>query len=274
MSEQHRLLSVVAAAAGGLAAAAFLPVALANADDCSLFDCTLVSGGDPTNVVYQGVRPRFADWKDDQPTNVEVTQSDGNSFVSGSYDVSEQDYESKARDQAIYKFGEFTPSQSNTTGIDSDDLAGTKVYDYWSGPFGTNAEGDPTYRMNNLNIFYGDGDRTEIHTVTGDYTTFLIGEGHSTGEWILYAGQTTPQELWDSLPSSQFPTEYIDTLSQNVLPPDDWFPLGNGDLGPIADLVSALDLGSAASSAADLGSVAASSAADLGSLIDVGSFLP
>ena len=54
MSKQRRLLPVLAAAAGGLAAAAFLPVALAHADDCSLFECTLVSGGNPTDVCIKG----------------------------------------------------------------------------------------------------------------------------------------------------------------------------------------------------------------------------
>ncbi len=48
--------------------------------------------------------------------------------------------------------------------------------------------------------------------------------------------------LWDSLPSSEFPATYISELLQNVLPPDDWFPLGNGDLGAteVASIVSEL----------------------------------
>ena len=102
MSTQRRLLPVLAALAGGLAAAAFLPVALAHADDCDQGECTLISGGHPTNVLYQGIRPLFADWKDDQPVNVEVTQPDGTSYISGSYIVSEEDYESRFADHAIY----------------------------------------------------------------------------------------------------------------------------------------------------------------------------
>lgn len=265
MSKQRRLLPVLAAAAGGLAAAAFLPVALAHADDCSLFECTLVSGGNPTDVLYQGIRPRFSNWTDTQPTNVEVTQGD-TSFVSGSYDVKEEDYESSRIDHAEYHFGDFTPSADNTTGIDSDNLAGAKVNDVWRGPFGTNPQGDPTFHSNTLQVFYADHAHTEIQTVPGDYTKFLVGDGHATGEWILYAGQTTPTEVWDSLPSSQFPSEYIDTLLQNVLPPDSWFPFPNSDLGNIADLASTLDFGSAAdlaSPTADLAGLAP----DLASLI-------
>ena len=85
-------------------------------------------------------------------------------------------------------------------------------------------------------------------------------------------GTDNSKEIWDSLPSSQFPAEYIDTLQQNILPPDDWFPFPNSDLGNVADLASTLDFGSAAdlaSPTADLASVApdlASVAPDLASL--------
>ena len=156
MSKQRCLLPVLAAAAGGLAAAAFLPVALAHADDCSLFDCTLVSGGNPYHVVYNGIRPDFSNWKDIQPTNVEVTQGD-TSFVSGTYDVQEEDYESAKLDHAEYHFGTFTPSADNPTGIDSDNLSGATVNDVWRGPFGTDEAGDPTFHSNTLQVFYADG---------------------------------------------------------------------------------------------------------------------
>ncbi|BBX46827.1 hypothetical protein GCM10009641_40200 [Mycobacterium cookii] len=257
MVTQRRLLSTVAAAVGGLAAAAYLPVAFAHADDCSHYECTLVSGGHPTDVLYQGFRPFFADWKDTQPVNVDVTQN-GVTTIAGSYNVSEQDYENQFLDQAIYKFGNFTPAADNLTGINSDNLAGTQVYDFWTGPFGTDAAGDPTYGFNNLNIFYGNGAHTEITTVSGSYTNYLIGDGHATGDWIVYAGSSTPHMVWDSLPSSEFPTTYITDLFQNVLPPDDWFPLGNADLGAsaaasvVTELGSLFDPGAAAGAASSL----------------------
>lgn len=254
---QRRLLSAVAAAAGGLAAAASFPIAFAHADDCKLGECTLVSGGHPTDVHYSGFRPLFADWKDTQPVNVDVTQN-GVTTIAGSYQVKEEDYESKIWDHAVYKFGDFTPSADNTTGIDSDNLSGTTVNDFWTGPFGTDANGDPTFHMNMLNIFYGNGAHTEITTVSGQYTNFLIGDGHATGDWILEAGQTTPRLIWDSLPSSEFPSTYIADLLQNVLPPDEWFPFGNADLGAsgaaslVAELGTLLDPGAAADAASSL----------------------
>ena len=88
------------------------------------------------------------------------------------------------------------------------------------------------------------------------------------------AGQTTPHMLWDSLPSSEFPSTYFGDLLQNVMPPDDWFPLGNGDLGNVADLSHvAAELGSVADLAGltpDLAGLTpdmASATADLASLI-------
>jgi hypothetical protein len=251
----RRLLPAVSATVGGLAVATYLSIAFAHADACDLNECTLVSGGAPTDVHYSGFRPLFADWRDTQPVNIEATQN-GVTTIEGSYQVKEEDYESKIWDHATYKFGDFTPSANNSLGVDSDNLDGTKVNDFWTGPFGTDANGDPTFHTNTLNIFYGDGAHTEITTVAGHYTNYLIGDGHATGDWIIDAGSSTPHLVWDSLPSSEFPATYITELLQNVLPPDDWFPLGNGDLGTseaaslVAEFGSLLDPGAAA----DIGS--------------------
>jgi hypothetical protein len=68
-------------------------MAVAHADDCSLGDCTLVSGGDPTDVAYAGFRPWATEWTSNQPVNVDVTEN-GTSFVSGSYNIAEQDFAS------------------------------------------------------------------------------------------------------------------------------------------------------------------------------------
>jgi hypothetical protein len=276
MSKQDRLLRILASAAGGLAATAFLPMAFAQADDCALGECTLVSGGQPTNVEYSGFRPFIAVWNDDQPVNVEVTQAGGTSYVSGSYIVSEQDYESRLNDHAIYNYSAFTPNTANNpTGIDSEGLAGAKVNDWWHGPFGTDAGGDTTFSINKLNVYYADGAHAKVITVPGDHTEYFYNDGHEGGAWILDAGQTTPHMLWDSLPSSEFPSTYFSDLLQNVMPPDDWFPLGNGDLGNVADLSHvAAELGSVA----DLASLTpdmASATADLASLTpDLASLIP
>ena len=94
--EQRRLLLAIGAAAGGLAAAAVVPIALAHADDGVSDDgFTLVSGGPhvPYTALgpngYAGFQPLFTEWQQYQPTDVEI----GGTTV-GSYDVFETDYAS------------------------------------------------------------------------------------------------------------------------------------------------------------------------------------
>lgn len=276
MFKQRSLLPALAVTTGGLAAAAFLPMVVAHADDCSLGECTLVSGGSPTNVEYSGFRPFIAVWKDDQPVNVEVNQPDGTSYVSGSYLVSEQDYESRLNDHAIYNYSAFTPNtDSNPTGTDSEGLAGAKVNDWWHGPFGTDAAGDTTFSINKLNVYYADGAHAKVITVPGDHTIYFYNDGHEGGAWILDAGQTTPHMLWDSLTSSEFPSTYFGDLLQNVMPPDDWFPLGNGDLGNVADLSHGVaELGSVADLAGLTPDMAGATADLAGLTPDLASLVP
>ena len=135
---------------------------------------------------------------------------------------------------------------------------------------------------NKLNVYYADGAHAKEITVPGDHTTYFYNDGHEGGAWVLDAGQTTPHMLWDSLPSSEFPSTYFGDLLQNVMPPDDWFPLGNGDLGNVADLSHvAAELGSVADLAGltpDIASATAdlaSMTADLASLTpDLASLIP
>lgn len=222
MLKQRRLLLTIGAAAGGIAAAAVVPMALAHADECDLGDCTLVSGGNPTDVVYSGVRPLFEDWKDDQPTNVVVSDSSFNDGISGSYDVTEQDYSTAVMDNAIYHFGDFTAATDNPTGIDSDGLAGASVYDFTIGPGGNVVDGTTMYDLNDFNVFLANGDHIEIDTVPGQYTNFLEVTPNGSGDWVETWGSTTPQLMWDSLTTSQFPGEVFNLAG--YLPPDAWFP--------------------------------------------------
>jgi hypothetical protein len=222
VSNQRRLLLAIGAAAGGIAAAAVVPLALAHADECSVGDCTLVSGGSPTEVVYSGFRPLFEDWKDDQATNVVVGNSSFTDGISGSYDVSEQDYSTALMDNAIYKFGAFTAAGDNPTGIDSGGLAGASVYDFTIGPGGKVVDGTTMYNLNDFNVFLGNGDHIEIDTEPGKYTNFLDVTPNGSGDWVETWGSTTPHLVWDSLTTSQFPSEVFNLA--NYLPPDAWFP--------------------------------------------------
>jgi hypothetical protein len=220
--KQRRPLLAIGAAAGGIAAAAVVPMALAHADECDLGDCTLVSGGNPTDVVYAGVRPLFEDWKDDQSTNVVVSDSSFTDGISGSYDVSEQDYSTAVMDNAIYHFGDFTAAADNPTGIDSDGLAGASVYDFTIGPGAKVVDGTTMYDLNDFNAFLANGDHIEIDTVPGQYTNFLEVTPNGSGDWIETWGSSTPNLVWDSLVTSQFPSEVFNIA--DYLPPDAWFP--------------------------------------------------
>lgn len=223
MLEQRRLLLALGAAAGGLAAAAFVPTGVASAtpDPCDLGDCTMVSGGPPTDVVYQGFRPLVDDWKDNQLANVVVTEN-GTSFVSGSYNVTEQDFSSPAMDNAIYQFGNFTPAADNPNGTDLDGLSGATVYDYTIGPGAQTVDGQTIYDANIFNVFLADGNHIEIDTIPGQLTNFLDCTSIGCGDWTEAWGSTTPQLLYDSLITAQFPTEVFNIA--NYLPPDAWFP--------------------------------------------------
>lgn len=225
MPNRRRILPMLAATAGGFATAAVLPIALAHADDCTKGLCDLVSGGAPTDVEYSGFRPFFEDWQDTQPTNVLVGGAAGSQFtdgISGSYDVSEQDYSTALMDNAIYHFGNFTPAADNPSGADSDGLSGASVYDFTLGPGANSVDGQTTFDLNDLNAFLANGDHVEIDTVPGDYTNFLDVTPAGSGDWIESAGSSTPTLVWDSLPTSQFPAEVFNPT--DYLPPDAWLP--------------------------------------------------
>ena len=120
-----------------------------------------------------------------------VSNSSFTDGISGSYDVTEQDYSTALVDNAIYQFGDFTAAEDNPTGIDSD-------------------------------VSLANGDRIEIDTVPGEYTNFLEAAPSGSEDWVETWGSSIPQLLWDSLTTSQFPSEVFNIADD--LPPDAWFP--------------------------------------------------
>jgi hypothetical protein len=82
-----------------------------------------------------------------------VSNSSFTDGISGSYDVTEQDYSTALVDNAIYQFGDFTAAADNPTGIDSD-------------------------------VSLANGDRIEIDTVPGEYTNFLEVTPSGSGDWV------------------------------------------------------------------------------------------
>src|SRR6202012_4610525 len=124
--ELRRLLMAIGTAAGGLAAAAVVPIVLAHADDgVSEGGLTFVSAGPhvPDTTLgpdgYVGFQPFFTEWQQYQPTDVEI----GGTTV-GSYDVLENDDASPWFDESTYTFGTATSG-----GTDPGGLAGATVTD-------------------------------------------------------------------------------------------------------------------------------------------------
>ncbi|MBV8863325.1 MAG: hypothetical protein JO082_07870 [Mycobacterium sp.] len=226
MLKQSRLLLTLGAAAGGLAAAAFLHAPAANADACDgLGGCTLESGGSPTDVEYSGFRPFFEEWTDNQPTNVDAAGSPFVNDVSGSYDVSETDIESPYIDDVTYNFGTFTPAADNSSGIDSDGLSGATVYDIVLDPGGKTVDGATTYGLGNLNVFLADGNHVEITSDPGVFTNYLYNTPTESGDWIEYGGSSTPTLVYDTLANPSFPTELFNGASSLIGgTPDAWLP--------------------------------------------------
>ncbi len=219
MVNQRRLLWAIAV---GAAVAALAPTAPAQADPCELAEC-LISGGRPTDVVYSGFRPLFEDWKDTQPTNVFVPGSSFADGISGSYNVSEEDYSTSAMDNAIYHFGAFTPAADNPGGLDSGNLAGASVYDFTVGPGGKVVDGTTMYDFNDFSVQLANGNHIEIDTVPGQFTNFLETTPNGSGDWIEPWGSTTPHLFFDGLTGAQFPVEVFNIA--HYLPPDEWFPV-------------------------------------------------
>jgi hypothetical protein len=145
--KRHHLLAL-SVFWSGLAAAALVPMAVAHADDCSLGFCSLISGGEPSDAAYAGFRPWATEWTSNQPVNVEVTEN-GTSFVSGSYNVAEQDFASPLWDEDSYTYSPFLPAADNTTGIDSLGLSGASINDLAYGPGQGLTAAGPTYLFNN-----------------------------------------------------------------------------------------------------------------------------
>lgn len=220
-------LPLLGAAAGALVTAAVIPIAVAHADDCDSGACTLVSGGEPTDIFYSGFRPIVTDWADNQPVNVEVTPSDGGAaFVSGSYNVSEADYKWPVYDISEYHYGTFTPAADNPDGSYSDGLSGASVYDFRFGPgmgatstgqLGDVPSGQPGDLADYTIAAYPNGAFTGVLTVPGEFQNVFEFDGTGAADFIYYAGQDKPVMLFDTL------YDPAPLQAPDLLPPDVYF---------------------------------------------------
>jgi hypothetical protein len=76
-------------------------------------------------------------------------------------------------DNAVYQFGDFTPTADHPSGIDSDGLVVASIYDTTFSPGAQVVDGQTTYDLNDVNVMVADGKQIEITTVPGEFTNFL-----------------------------------------------------------------------------------------------------
>jgi hypothetical protein len=225
MSKHRRVLLAFGAAAGGLAAAAFVSTGFAHADDLVSTDgLSLVSGGPHVPYLslgpdgYVGFQPYFTEWQQYQPTNVDI---DGTTV--GSYDVFESDYATPWTDESLYDFGSATSGGTDPAG-----LADAKVTDFAFEPsFNAATEqfppADVTAAVHDINAILGNGEvENLLNTASG--TWFSVDDpGVGSALWFEAAGSSDASLLWSGLADTSAALADVEGLA-NLLPPDVWFP--------------------------------------------------
>jgi hypothetical protein len=222
---KQRLLLAIGAAAGGIAAAAVVPMAFAHADDglSDVGGLTLVSAGPDVPYTalgpdgYVGFQPFFTEWQQYQPTNVEVAGT-----TVGSYDVFESDYASAWTDESVYNFG------TATSGTDPGGLAGATVTDsayYPSFNAATQQEppADVTAALHDIHAVFGNGEVDNLLTTASGTWYSVDDPGVGSALWFEAAGSTDASLLWSGLADTSAALTAVESLS-SLLPPDVWFP--------------------------------------------------
>jgi hypothetical protein len=222
---KQRLLLAIGAAAGGIAAAAVVPMAFAHADDglSDVGSLTLVSAGPDVPYTalgpdgYVGFQPFFTEWQQYQPTNVEVAGT-----TVGSYDVFESDYASAWTDESVYNFG------TATSGTDPGGLAGATVTDsayYPSFNAATQQEppADVTAALHDIHAVFGNGEVDNLLTTASGTWYSVDDPGVGSALWFEAAGSTDASLLWSGLADTSAALTAVESLS-SLLPPDVWFP--------------------------------------------------
>ena len=226
VSKHLRLLPLLAATAGGLAAAASIPLALAHADDGLTPDdgLTLLPAGPEVPYTalgvdgYVGFQPYFTEWQQYQPTNVEVAGS-----TVGSYDVFESDYATPWTDESLYDFGAATSG-----GTDPGGLAGATVTDFAYDPsFNAATEQEPpadvTAALHDIHVVFGNGVEDNILTTAWGTLYSVDDPGVGSADWFAAPGSTDPSLLFSGLADTSAALAAVQDLS-SLLPPDVWFP--------------------------------------------------
>ncbi len=226
MYKPRHLLLTIGMAAGGIVAAAAVPMAFAHADDgvTDIGSLTLVSAGPDVPYTalgadgYVGFQPFFTEWQQYQPTNVEI----GGSTV-GSYDVFETDYATRWTDESVYDFGAATSG-----GTDPGGLAGATVTDFaWRPSFNAASQQEPppdvTAALHNIHVVLGNGEVDNAVTTASGTWYSVDDPGVGSALWFEAPGSTDPHLLWSGLADTSAALLAVEHLS-SLLPPDVWWP--------------------------------------------------
>ena len=221
---QRRLLSVMGAALGGLAAAV-VPVASAHADDgFTDVGLSLVKDGPHVPYLplgpdgYVGFQPLFTEWQQYQPILVDI----GGKSVGG-YDVFESDYATPWSDESVYTFGTATSG-----GADPGGLAGATVTDSaWLPSFNAATEqfppADVTAAVHDINAVLGNGEVDNL--LTSAFGTYYSVDDPGVGSalWFEAPGSSDATLIWSGLADTAAALASVENLS-SLLPPDVWYP--------------------------------------------------
>jgi hypothetical protein len=223
--EQRRLLLAIGAAAGGLAAAAVVPIALAHADGgVSADDLTLVSGGPDVPYTalgpdgYVGFQPLFTEWQQYQPTNVEI----GGTTV-GSYDVFESDYASPWTDESVYNFGAATSGGTDPGGLAGATVTDSAFYPSFNAATEQEPPADVTAALHDLHVTLGNGEvENLLATASGTYYS-VDDPGVGSALWFEAPGSSDASLIWSGLADTSAALTAVENLP-SLLPPDVWYP--------------------------------------------------
>lgn len=226
MLKQRCLLLSIGAAAGGIAAAAVVPMTFAYADDGvdDFAGMTLVSGGPDVPYTtlgpdgYVGFQPYFTEWQQYQPTNVEL----GGSTV-GSYDVFESDYATKWSDESVYNFGAATSGGTDPGGLAGATVTDSAYYPSFNAATEQEPPADVTAALHDIHAVLGNGEVDNLLT-TAHGTWFSVDDpGVGSALWFDAAGSTDASLVWSGLADTSAALTAVESLA-NLLPPDPWYP--------------------------------------------------
>ena len=220
MIEQRRFLLAIGAAAGGLAAAAVVPVALARADGGASDDgLTLVSGGPhvPYTTLgpdgYVGFQPLFTEWQQNQPTDVEI----GGTTV-GSYDVFETDYATPWYDDSLYNFGAATSGGSDPGGLAGATVVDSAFFPSFNAATEQMPPADVTAALHDILVNFGNGEVDNLLTTASGTWYSVDDPGVGGALWFEAAGSSDASLIYSGLADTSAALAAVENLSGGAHP--------------------------------------------------------